>query len=157
VIRLPVTAWPLLGLAVVFLVAGCVTPPARTDLPTGFAEYRKSTLFTVVSPEGVSLRVKTTENEPRQSLEFWAEALRLHLQRSGYALVDSGEFQSNVGKGVRYEWVAPVGEEDWVYMTALSVTGDSIVIVEAAGPYEYYQQHSKEIHSSLETLSLTGN
>lgn len=151
--RLRVVAY--LAAAFSFLVlAGCRTTPAEVAVPDGFAAYTDTDLFTVVSPESVSLRVKTADNRPVQSLEFWSEALKVSLSRGGYHLLDEGRFEASVGEGRFLEWAAPVGEEDWIYLTAIAVTADHIVIVEAAGSYEHFTRHRAAILKSLQTLRI---
>lgn len=145
------------GAAVVLLLAaltGCVTPKGVFDTPEGFAPYRESDLYTIVTPEHVVARIRTTENEPEQSLEFWSEAMKRRLSLGGYALTGEGPFESPAGDGVYFEWVAPVGREDYGYLTAIAVAGETIIIVEAAGPYELYRTYRDRLTGSLSTLAL---
>jgi hypothetical protein len=150
-------AIPPAGAAAMLLVAtltGCVTPKGVLDTPTGFAPYRDGELYTIVSPEHVVARVRTAGNDPAQSLEFWAQALKRHLSLAGYALTGDGAFESPAGDGVYFEWVAPVGREDFGYLTAIAVAGEAIIIVEAAGPYELYRTYRERLAESLSTLAL---
>jgi hypothetical protein len=76
------------------------------------------------------------------------------MKRSGYILTDEGSFSAIVGSGVFYEWVAPVGRQDWVYLTAIAVEEQTIAIVEAAAPAELYAKHRSAIRESLGSLEL---
>lgn len=147
----------LLSVGVTMVLAAtllsCVTP-VYIDTPQGFAHYSHASVPTSVSPEGVVVRARVVENEPPQSLAFWAEALQLQLTASGYFLVDQSDFASDAGPGVLFEWAAPVDGEDWIYLTAIAVSGDEIAVVESAGLFEHYQRYRTAIRESLQTLSV---
>jgi hypothetical protein len=123
------------------------------ERPAGFALFEGEP-YRAVSPEGVALGVRVVPNEPEQDLGFWAEALKVHLAASGYRLLDEEKFSARVGDGVLYEWVAPLGGEDWVYLTAVAVAGRDIALVEAAGPFGYYKEHRAAVLASLASLNL---
>lgn len=140
--------------ALLLVVAGCVTPPVSMEAPEGFALYDDQETVRAVSPEGVLVRARSVENEPRQDLEFWAEALERQLTESGYLLIERTTFDGESGPGVLMEWLAPVNEADWIYLTAISVVDARIAIVESAGPADHYQEYRDAIRRSLRTLSL---
>lgn len=148
--KLRCSLWPL---AAIVLLTGCQT--ARMDAPSGFAVFEDREDFVSTSPEGVVVRARVEENAPAQDLEFWREALSRNMIESGYLLINEGVFDGEVGEGAYFEWLAPVGEADWVYLTAIAVNEDVIAVVEGAGPHEYYTKHQDAILSSLETLRLT--
>lgn len=139
-------------LAVSALLAGCVTAPTVAT-PEGFASYPEADAPLAVSPEGVGFRVRTVANEPPQELAFWAEALSRHMVDSGYLPYARESFSSPAGTGVAFEWMAPVGADDWVYLTAIVVTDETILIAEAAGPASIYEQHREAVRAALETIA----
>jgi hypothetical protein len=150
----PVRAWlPTVAGATLLLaiLSACETPPPVTP-PTGFAVYDETEVVRAVSPEGVRFRVHYEDHEPEQSLEFWQEALRRHLDRSGYGLLSEAKFSAVAGDGVLFEWVAPVGAEDWVYLTAVVPAGDRLIVAEAAGPAELYSERREAIREGLESI-----
>ncbi len=150
----PVRAWllPVAGATLLLAVlSACATAPPVTP-PAGFAVYDEAEVVRAVSPEGVRFRVHYEDHEPEQSLEFWKEALRRHLDRSGYGLLSEAEFSSPAGDGVFFEWVAPVGAEDWVYLTAVVPAGDRLIVAEAAGAAELYRERREAIRESLESI-----
>jgi hypothetical protein len=55
------------------------------------------------------------------------------------------------------EWLAPVNQEDWIYLTAITVVGARIAVIESAGPAELYETYRDAIHASLATVSLDGD
>ncbi len=149
----------LLRIAVVCIAAvatlSCVTG-ALVEPPEGFAVYSElpdDAILSAVSPEGVVYRVRSVENEPRQTLSFWSEALKVHLERGGYALLEPRTIEAPMGAVSAFEWVAPLGGADWIYLSALADSGGRIIIVEAAGPFDHFQRHRAAIFQSLESLS----
>jgi hypothetical protein len=136
------------------LLAGCATLRPVLEQPKGFAEYRDQSTYRAVSPEGVVVRVRLVANDPPQTLEFWAEALKTQLQKNGYSLVREEAAETRAGKGMLLEWAAPVGQEDWIYLTGIAVIGSRIAIAEAAGSYPSYQKHREALLESLRTLDV---
>lgn len=134
------------------LLGGCLGVPS-IDPPAGFAQYEDDKAVTAISPEGVRYRARYARHEPEQDLDFWKEAMKVHFENSGYVLVSEDEFSSSGGEGVLFEWAAPVGQEDWIYLTAVSIHEEKIAIVEAAGPFQHFKTHRPEIMESLKSLS----
>jgi len=160
--RLRAAALAVAAVIAAFSVS-CTTVGTRLTTPSGFAEFQAAGEYRIISPEGVVLRVRTAENEPVQTLDFWAATLKRQLSQSGYALLAEGTFDptklptpSTSPHGDYFEWSAPVGAEDYTYLTAIALAVDRIVIVEAAGPIEYYKLHAEQIHKALDTLTIAG-
>ncbi|MCK4515013.1 MAG: hypothetical protein KAU31_07130 [Spirochaetaceae bacterium] len=153
-IRVATVAVMLLGMVTAMVVVGCVTPPIAMDTPEGFAVFSDTDVVRAISPEGVLVRARTVPNDPAQSLEFWAEALERQLTESGYLLVEKSNFTIDAGEGVLMEWLAPVSEDDWIYLTAISIVDSQITVVEAAGPTDHYDTYRTAIRKSLESLRI---
>ncbi len=136
------------------VLGGCVTARAALEPPAGFAAFDGERIWRALSPEGVAVSVRLVDNDPRQTLTFWAQALKTQLEKSGYTLTAEETLDTRSGKGILFEWAAPVGEDDWIYLTALSVVGERIAIAEAAGEYSLYQKHRPAIVESLRTLQI---
>jgi hypothetical protein len=135
-------------------LGGCATTRAVLDPPAGFAVFAGESLWRAVSPEGVVMRARLVVNDPPQTLTFWAQALKTQMERSGYTLTAEESLLSPGGPGILYEWAAPVGEEDWIYLTALFVLDKRIALTEAAGEFTLYRKHRPAILNSLGTLAL---
>lgn len=133
------------------LSAGCSR--YRAETPEGFAEIRRPGrgLYLAVSPEGVRFRIRTVKNYPRMDTDFWTETLKNHLQEEGYFLVSGPE---RVGETVRMEWGIPYSGEDYMYTTALKVSGRRIVLVETGARYDLYIRYADTIETSLEKLDI---
>jgi hypothetical protein len=140
------------ALLLMMLLTGCATPVL--ERPSGFAEYVGTRDYRAVSPEGVVVRVRLVKNDPVQGIEFWTEALKTQLQKSGYSLVRQEPVETRVGAAVLLEWAAPVGQEDWIYLTGIAVSGTRIAVAEAAGAFASYQKHRAAILESLRTLEI---
>ena len=138
--------------ALLLAFVSCATP--GFDTPSGFALYQDRDRPLAVSPEGVRFAVRAVANDPRQDLEFWTAALERHMESSGYRVLASGRFDSHAGAGSYAEWLAPVGDEDWVYLSGVVVAGDSILIAEAAGSFELYHAYRADILEALRSLRL---
>ena len=98
--------------------------------------------------------MRTVENKPVQDLEFWSTALERQMIDSGYLLLEKGQFTSGDLDGVYFEWLAPLNDEDWVYLTGISVADDVIVIAEAAGAYPLYRERRAALIDSLSTITV---
>ena len=139
----------------VLILASCATQRPVADQPSGFAEFSGGSFYQAVSPEGVALRIRSIENKPYQTLEFWSEALKVHLLQAGYALVAEDAFSAPVGEGIYFEWVAPVQGEDWIFLTALTSSDTDIVLAEAAGEYALYQEYRNSLMTSIASIHLS--
>jgi hypothetical protein len=142
-------------LAASTLLTGCVTAPTVAT-PQGFASYSDAELPTAVSPEGVGFRLRTVANDPPQDLAFWSEAISRHMVDSGYLPYAQESFSSPAGAGEAFEWIAPVGEDDWIYLTAIVVADEEIYVAEAAGPTSVYAHHREAVRAALETIAVGG-
>ncbi len=134
------------------LLTACVTPAISVATPAGFAPFEMDDGWGAISPEGVRITARLVDNSPQQDLEFWGEALERHLVSAGYLLRHGDRFVASGVDGQFFEWIAPVGTEDWVYLTAVIPYEDELAVFEAAAPYELYVQYEEEIHESLQTV-----
>ena len=153
--------WNGSGRALIFLcqaliiLSSCVTQRPVADQPSGFAEFSGGSFYQAVSPEGVALRIRSIENKPYQTLEFWSEALKVHLLQAGYALISEDTFTAPVGEGTYFEWVAPVEGEDWIFLTALTSSDTDIILAEAAGEYQLYHEYRDSLMNSIASIHLS--
>ena len=145
----PVAVLLLLSITI---LSSCATVPAVVA-PEGFAVYERQNDFLAVSPEGVRFKVRYEKNEPEQDLEFWKEALEIHMDGSGYEKLSSDTFETADGEGFYFEWVAPVGQEDWIYLTAVTVHEEWIAVAEAASSFPMYKKYRERLMKSLESIS----
>ncbi len=115
----------------------------RIPLPEGFALADTRPWFRALSPEGVQIRLRTVKNYPLQNREFWSEALFSHLEELGYIpMGESGTLSLDEGEDFTGRaWGVPLGQKDYIYLTALRIRGKRIEIVEIAGEAEYLRKY----------------
>ena len=144
--------WIALAAALLVLVS-CSN--IRIERPEGFAEYRARGSYRAVSPEGMQFGVRTVDNYPRMDLDFWTAALKSQLMNEGYRLVrDVEPFEAGSGEGVLFEWGVPYGNESYIYLTAILVSGDKIAVAEAGGEHTVYKKHREALLASIGSLSV---
>ena len=145
-------------LAASLIMLALVTSCSRIEVskPEGFAEIKERNTYRAVSPEGVLYSVRIASNRPRMDLEFWAKALKNQLVKEGYRILnEEGEtFKTNRREGILYEWGVPYGNEDYIYLTAIVVSGKTIAIAEAGGEHTDYRNYPTALLDSLKTLSI---
>jgi len=135
--------------------AGLTAPRLTIRPPAGYAEAGKARdgSYRALSPEGLGFRVRSFLNEPAKDLAFWGEALKSHLAKEGYRPNGEGRsFEAGNLPGSALEWVVPYAQESYVYLTALLVAGDRILLAEAGGPYELYLEYRQSLQESLESI-----
>jgi hypothetical protein len=121
--------------------------------PEGFAELKGGRSYRAMSPEGMRYRVRSIKNEPRKELSFWGDALENHLIEEGYRSGGEAQsFESGDRVGMYYEWILPVGNQSYFYLTALVVTEKTITLAEAAAPHGVYIQYRQTLLDSLSTI-----
>ena len=127
----------------------------KVELPEGFAKVKNSWSYQAVSPEGMQYKVRTVENYPEQELEFWGTTLKNHLEKEGYHLIgESSSFQTNDSAGIFYEWLMPYGNTDYIYLTAITISKNRIVIAESVAEYVIYKRYREPVLNSLATITL---
>ena len=127
----------------------------KVELPEGFVMVQNRWNYQAVSPEGMLYIVRTVKNYPEQELEFWGATLKNHLEKEGYHLMgESSSFQTKDSAGIFYEWLMPYGNADYVYLTAIMISKDRVVIVESAAEHMIYKRYRGPVSDSLATISL---
>ena len=104
----------------------------QAPVPESFAAFEGGSSLRAVTPDGVVNRVHRVPNEPEADLDFWREALRVHMERSGYKVVADGDLESTPA-GYWLELAAPMGTEDHTYVIGVVVDGKQLVVAESAG------------------------
>jgi hypothetical protein len=147
---------PIAFAAAVLALASCTT---LVQKPEGFAEVPPwqitATEYKAVSPEGMIYRVRTLRNYPVQTLEFWASALRNHLEKEGYrSITDGRSFETGDNSGVIFEWAMPYGNQSYIYLTAIVVSENKIAVAEAAAEHTIYNQYRQALFESLTSITI---
>ena len=142
--------------ATVLALASCTSLAQK---PEGFAAvspwYISATRYKAVSPEGMIYRVRTLNNYPVQTLEFWADALRNHLKREGYrSIADGQSFEAGETPGMIFEWAMPYGNQSYIYITAIVVSQKKIAVAEATAEHTIYYKYREALIESLATITI---
>ncbi len=149
--RYPVKKGISLALVLFALLTSC---GVELEIPEGFALVEKSPEYTlVVSPEGLKMRIRTTKNYPVKDLAFWKEALETQLEQEGYVPVGKPrDFQAGGNEGVVFQWGVPYRGENYIFLTAVLVDRNTIIIAEAAGRKDIFDRYRESIVESLSTI-----
>lgn len=144
------------GIIAVLMLVSCTQQEFTVVPPEGFAQFETENpyQFRAISPEGVVFRLKLVLNEPEKDLPFWSKALKNQLDKEGYSLLGESTFESAGIPGSLYEWGAPYGSEDYIYMTGIIISGDKLLVIEAAGPSKHFSKYKDGITASLGTITL---
>jgi hypothetical protein len=145
----------LLAVGLILLVCWLI-PRIKIDAPEGFAVNQvkaDAKEFVCVSPEGIRFRVKIIDNKPKQQLDFWAQALKNKLDQSGYTFLHEEPFLAGKNSGIYCEWGAPLGNSDYVYMTAIVISGNHMAVCESAGERGLMEGYRNVFLESLKTIA----
>jgi len=146
-----ITKLALQALIGAVLLSGC--RPFSAEIPDGFAASGNHASMIIYSPDGFKAEIKTEKNTPRKDTSFWAEALKTQLVSEGYPLVDERPFSSVNLEGIAYTWLMPLGSSYYKYLTAVSVKGKTIYIIEASAEKELFDKYETEIGIIISSVS----
>ena len=153
----------LISAAFTLFLFSCQTSRVSLETPEGFAEitdtgyYFHSTAepYRAISPEGMMLRVRVVDNYPPKKLDFWAETLQIHMEKSGYQPTgEAEEFTAGDHSGILLTWAVPYNRQVFIYLTAILIADENIIVIESAGEHSIYSKYESDIRKSLSTLAL---
>ncbi|HUT78881.1 MAG TPA: hypothetical protein VM285_14385 [Polyangia bacterium] len=142
-----------LAISLLTLAFCACKPPYSMELPDGFKRFGRTSDYRLITADGVRVEAREVENYPAASLEFWTEALELHLAAQGYAPKSRRCFETTKGlAGCTVDVMLPHGAEDWVLSTTLFVVGERIVLVEAAAQFERFSPVEERLRAAIATF-----
>lgn len=125
----------------------------RPAVPREFASYGKAGTgpLRAVSPEGVLFSVRARKNEPKADLAFWREAMKTHMSQSGYRIVEDTSCAMGGAPAGLLKLAAPVGDRDFLYWVAFSLSpdGEEILVAEAAGEAKAFRARGADIEKAI--------
>jgi hypothetical protein len=128
--------------------------PVSLKKPEGFAEQRVGNEYYAISPEGTLFRARSIRNYPEKSLDFWAKAVKKHLEDEGYQFIKEEGFDALKKPGVLFQWGAPYGRDNYIYLTAIIVSGDKIGIAEAACEFSLFAGYRDSLFASIKSITI---
>lgn len=149
----------LISLGLAFLVcalAGCRPSGVnyRVDPPQGFAVYTGDTdSFRSISSDGVRIRIRRVDNNPRGDAAMWGQALATNLKDRGYHGIAGEKIVSRDGReGVFAEYAYWFNAEEYRYAIAIFTGPDHLYIIETGGAVEAFSRKRDGILGSLGTF-----
>ena len=121
------------------------------EKPAGFASLEKEGRTYFFSPDGVKMKISVFPNNPEKDTEFWADALKNHLEKKGYRHLKTDDSEEDCKKEY---WIAAYGKEYYLYMTYVCSNRKYILAAEAAGEKALFEKYSSVINESLSTLRI---
>ncbi len=143
-----------LGMAA-FLWVGCAP---HAVAPREFARYPGSLFssadFRAVSPEGLLFSVRTEKNNPQADLAFWRQAMKTRMSQAGYRILSDSDCVMGGTAAALLKMAAPVGNKDYCYWVAISISGKKILVAEAAGEAKPFLRRAKDIGEAISATQL---
>ena len=138
-------------LAAALLLGGCSFHPSA---PKEFASYPRGLFpgpFRALSPEGVLFSVRSQKNKPKADLAFWKEAVKTQMSETGYRVVSDTVCTMGGAPAGLLKLAAPVGDRDYLYWVAysLSASGKKILVAEAAGEAKAFRARESDISAAI--------
>lgn len=147
----------LVALVAAAAVTGCAS--FRMSTPQGFAQLpnqRPAYDYRATSAYGVAVSVRALPNREHASLDFWAEAIDRHLQRTGqYAPRGTAPVRTASGlHGRRLQYAyAPAGNAGSTYWATVFVTDARVYVVEAGGNDAAFERARPSVERSLQSFA----
>jgi hypothetical protein len=123
--------------------------------PEEFAQYHRGYIFKgpmrAMSPDGVLFTVRTEDNDPKADLAFWRDAMKTRMSQAGYRVVSDTTCTMHGSEGALLRLAAPVGNQDYLYWIAfsLSPSGSRILVAEAAGESKRFLARQDDIVKAI--------
>ncbi len=119
-------------------------------------QARMGFAYRATSADGAVLAVREVDNDRHASREFWVEAVRNRVRRSGgYALLSESAVRSADGsEGHQMRFGRDESQRPYDYWVTLFVTHDHVFVVEAGGRREHFEQERADIEAAIASFRL---
>jgi hypothetical protein len=141
-------------------VAGCA-PVSRvepvSEHPEGYVAIERGSFeWRILSAEGVVAGLRTFPREPAGTLDFWATVVRREIETTkSYVLEAAEPLSSADGVAGRFMRFAPPSPTDALYLVALFVKDQRIVVFEAGGPREAVEKDLELLKKHAASLRIS--
>ena len=137
------------------LLIACPTMPL-TVAPADFAVYDTGEMRQAVSFDRVVYQVKRVANKPLADLAFWRVAIKEHFEKAGYIVTTDGAIDAAGKPGYYIESTAPRGTADYMYLVAVFIQDENLIVVESAGELAAYNARREKIFATIKATDLAG-
>ena len=146
----------LIGILIAGMLCGCrpTGTSYRVDPPPGFAVYSRDTeSFRSIASDGLRIRIRRVDNEPRGNAAMWAQAIEAYLKEGGYHRISEEKIVSGDGReGIFTEYACRFNAEDFRYAVTVFAGADHLYLVEAGGKAESFARKRDGILGSIRTF-----
>ena len=130
--------------------------------PTDFVELdpdaqaRRGYALRATSADGVVVAVREVDNDRHGSRDFWVDAVRNRIRRSGgYALLSESAVRSADGaEGHQMRFGRDEGQRPYDYWVTLFVTNDHVFVIEAGGRRDHFEEERADVESAIASFRL---
>ncbi len=141
------------------MISLCVACSPKYTMPTldQFSIYEKDRNARHISPDGIRLMIRTVDNNPKGDLAFWKEAIRKHLDDSGYLFQAQKTIKTNhpkQGEGEALSFIVPYQGEDWGFAVVIFVQEDDLTLVEMTGPFQNFPKAWEQLADRIHLLKI---
>ncbi len=137
------------------LLIACPTMPL-TVAPADFAVYDTGEMRQAVSFDRVVYQVKRVANKPLADLAFWRVAIKEHFEKAGYIVTTDGAIDAAGKPGYYIESTAPRGTADYMYLVAVFIQDENLIVVESACELAAYNARREKIFATIKATDLSG-
>ena len=139
------------------ITAGTGCTHFSMNTPDGFATLRNQRPrfdFRAASAYGVAIGVREIENRERANLDFWAEAVDHHLQRTGpYHAEGSTPVRTASGlAGRRLQYTHGDAQTGSTYWVTVFVVEKRVFVIEAGGASASFARARPGIEQAIQTF-----
>jgi hypothetical protein len=145
-------------LLIIFLIVSSCSPKYTMPTLDQFSIYEKDRNARHISPDGIRLMVRTVPNNPKGDLPFWKEAIRKHLDDSGYLFqaqktIDSKNNTTHA-QGEALSFIVPYQGEDWGFAVVIFVNDEDLTLVEMTGPFQNFPKAWEQLSDRIHLLKI---
>jgi hypothetical protein len=155
--------WPLLmWISLLCAGSGCASRHFAIESPDDFIELdegRQRELgyaLRSLSAYGVVLGVREIDNDRHGSREFWVDAIRNRLRRTGaYALLEESDVRASTGEdGHQMRFGRDQDGHPYRYWVTVFVTHERIYVIEAGGREERFAEAQALVEQAVTSFAV---
>lgn len=149
----------VLGALLVVGVVGC-GGGFQMEAPSNFVALEEEEAsgydFRATNARGVVIAVRSMDNDPEGSADFWLEAIRNRIRlNGGYALQEEVSVRAKTGQeGTQLRFGRDQNGTPFRYWVTVFVGEETLHVVEAGGRAEHFEAAVDDIVATVEALEI---